>query len=212
MTQPHNPEAARRRAAERFDQAVVDEGLIVSDLLEADEFLDRYGEQVETLSQEAFRRSPEEASVWIEENARSLGFRAVVLTTSQDELVGFTWGAPLGLHTDTPAAVVWDAGNFIEEQRRTHNVEQDDVLYSSALAIQSERRGQGLGSGLALRAIAMCREQLHTEGALLFYRTRPDNPVSNAISENLGATRTEYVSPETRKPLWLGYIEPADVA
>jgi ribosomal protein S18 acetylase RimI-like enzyme len=209
MTQPGNYEAARQRVSERFASTIEEERLTVSELLDADQLLSEYGDQIKDLSQEAFRHnSPEEAREWVETCAQQLGFRAVVLTNQQGEVAGFTWGATATYDANDLGV----ASQFVETQRAALDVDEGEVVYSTALAIAPNYRERGLGSGLALAAIKLCREQLHSDGALLFFRTRPDNPAANHASQILGAEQTGFVSPANNKRLWFGYIPPADVA
>ncbi len=206
MNEPHTHEAAHRRVAERFQATITKEGLAISGLLEADELLVQHGDQIQALSQEAFGfKSPEATQDWISRCARPIGFRAVVLTRQPGELVGFALGEPLvDLGNDMERAA-----KFVADQCQALGVTENSILYSNALAITPEHRGKGLGSGLALKAIQLCREQLHPDGALLFYRTKPDNIAANQASEVLGAQLTDIVSPNNKK-LWFGYIAPAE--
>lgn len=204
MTQPHNHEAERRRVLERFNTAVAENELTVSGLLAPDE-IGPYFDQMANLSHEAYGFDPDKARRWLDSCIVPLGSRAVLLTDTEDQVVGFTLGARA---INDPLCQLEVAADVVEELRERFGVEEEDVLYSPALAIAESHRRKGLGAGLALVALQLCRQQPCPNGALLFYRTQPGNPVAEQVRD-LGANDTEIVSPGGRT-LWYAHIPPLD--
>ncbi|HEU5121588.1 MAG TPA: GNAT family N-acetyltransferase [Candidatus Saccharimonadales bacterium] len=208
MTVPNFHETYRR-VEERFNRTLEDEGLTVEGPLDNTELLSRYEGQLVELAGNTYEFSDESsAEEWINGCTSYLGFKAAILANEQQELVGFTWAHPFSIERDI---TVDGARDFVEEKREELAVGSQDVLYSTALAIDPEYQGKGLGSGLALAALNLCREE-YPDGSLLFYRTKPTNSTTRYMSETLGAKQVDIPDTQSGKIIWHGYIPPLETS